>query len=645
MLTFFRSFFKTKVGLAIVLAFLGLIGFAFASMDVSSTGTFGGIAGGDSVAVVGNRKISTAELTEAVNDALREARREDPSATAETLLANGGLERILDGLIDRTALIEWSEKSGFRAGTNLINSEIRQIPAARGPSGDFSTESYNLFLRTNGLTDARVRDQIRTTLMFQQAVLPAVYGAQLPDSIARTYARSFKERRRGAIATISSSQFAPTDQPTDQQLNAFYSENRTRFVRPERRVIRYAIFDSTTLGDSIEPTAEEIRAKYRADAATYAARELRSFSQLIAPTKEGAEAIAARVRGGQSLAQAAASAGFSTTELAGQTQSQIRSAAGADVADAYFAAAEGSITNPARSSLGWHLARVSTVDRQPARTLDQVREQIADSLREEKRQRGIAEFAVGLEDRLADGTSLTAIAQELDLDLRTTRPLTAAGRVYGTNEITPQELATILETAFEVEEGEPEIGALPDQQSFIVYEAAQVTPSAVAPLSEIRENVIAEWRRVRGNERAEAAAARIVARVEKGQDLAQAVAAEKVRLRAPEQVTYSRQELAQLQNARVPAPVALLFSMAANSVKKLEGGRDQGWYVVELESIVLEDLEEGDPLIGQARAQVGQAWSNEYGIQLIAAMRRELGVERNQSAIAAVRRQLLGEPN
>ena len=645
MLTFFRSFFKTKVGLAIVLAFLGLIGFAFASMDVSSTGTFGGIAGGESVAVVGDRKISTAELTEAVNDALGEARREDPSVTAETLLANGGLERILNGLIDRTALIEWSERNGFRAGTNLVNSEIRQIPAARGASGEFSTESYNLFLRTNSLTDARVRNQIRTTLMFQQAVLPAVNGAQLPDSIARTYARSFKERRSGAIATISSSQFAPTGQPTDQQLNAFYSENRTRFVRPERRVIRYAVFDSTTLGDSIEPTAEEIRAKFRADAATYAARELRSFSQLIVPTKEGADAIAARVRGGQSLAQAAASAGFSTTELAGQTKSQIRSAAGADVAEAYFSAAEGSITNPARSSLGWHLARVSKVDRQPARTFDQVREEIADSLREEKRQRGIAEFAVGLEDRLADGASLTAIAQELDLNLQTTRPVTAAGRVYGTNEVAPQELATILETAFEVDEGEPEIGALPDQQSFIVYEAAQITPSAVAPLKDIRDNVIAEWRRVRGNERAEAAAARIVDRVEKGQTLAQAVAAEKVILRAPEQVTYSRQELAQLQNARVPAPVALLFSMAENSVKKLEGGRDQGWYVVELDSIVLEDLEEGDPLIGQARAQVGQAWSNEYGIQLIAAMRRELGVERNQSAIAAVRRQLLGEPN
>jgi len=85
--------------------------------------------------------------------------------------------------------------------------------------------------------------------------------------------------------------------------------------------------------------------------------------------------------------------------------------------------------------------------------------------------------------------------------------------------------------------------------------------------------------------------------------------------------------------------------MAKGTVKKLEGQGDQGWYVVDLEKIELEDLTENDPLIAQARSQVGQAWSSEYGEQLLTAMRADVGVERNADAIAAVRRQLLGEPN
>lgn len=645
MLTFFRNFFKTKIGLAIALAFLALIGFAFASMDVSNTGAFGGVAGGDSVAVVGDAKIGTAELNQAVNDALAQARQENPEATMQTLLAGGGLDRVLDDLITRYALIDWGESNGLRAGTNLVNSEIRQIPAARGPNGEFDTDAYNAFLRTNSLTDSQIRQQIRTSLYFQQSIFPAIYGAQIPESIARTYARSFKERRRGAIATIPASLFAPDGDPTDAQLSEFYTENRTRFVRPERRVIRYATFDSAALGDSVEPTDAEVAAFFRENAEDFAAREARSFTQLIVPTREGAETIASRVRAGESFAQAAASAGLRTTELDDQERSDILSAASAGVADAYFSAARGEVTTPARSSLGWHIARVRAVDAQPAQSLAQARAGIEETLRETKRQRGIAELAVSIEDRLADGASLTSIVEELDLELQTSPAITAAGRVYGTSNEAPAILGSVLDYAFQIDEGDSEIGALPDQQTFLIYEVADIAPSAVAPLAQIRDEVIAEWRRVRGDQAAEAAANRILKRVEGGQDLAAAVAAEEAAIRPPQPVNYSREELARLGSTRVPAPIALLFGMAEGSVKKLEGTGDQGWFVVDLEDIILEDLEENDPLIAQARTQVGQSWGNEYAEQMLAAMRAELGVERNAEAIAAVRRQLLGESN
>jgi peptidyl-prolyl cis-trans isomerase D len=58
MLQPFRNFFKSKIGIAVTLGFLALIAVAFASSDVANTGTFGGIAGGDRVAIVGGEKVS-----------------------------------------------------------------------------------------------------------------------------------------------------------------------------------------------------------------------------------------------------------------------------------------------------------------------------------------------------------------------------------------------------------------------------------------------------------------------------------------------------------------------------------------------------------------------------------------------------------
>ena len=106
MFQFFRNFFKTKLGLAIALAFLGLIALAFASADVSSTGTFGGIAGGDRVAVVGDEKISTADLIQGANNGLDRVRQDQPTATMQAFLRGGGLDSALEALISRAVFYD-----------------------------------------------------------------------------------------------------------------------------------------------------------------------------------------------------------------------------------------------------------------------------------------------------------------------------------------------------------------------------------------------------------------------------------------------------------------------------------------------------------------------------------------------------------
>jgi len=87
----------------------------------------------------------------------------------------------------------------------------------------------------------------------------------------------------------------------------------------------------------------------------------------------------------------------------------------------------------------------------------------------------------------------------------------------------------------------------------------------------------------------------------------------------------------------------LLFSMAEGTVKSLEGPRGLGWYIVALDDITTQSLDDQGELIAQTRQQLGTALSEEYRDQAIAAMRTALSVTRNEPAIAAVRKQLTGE--
>ncbi len=87
MLELFRSSMKSRLGGVIALLFLGLIALAFVAGDVSGSRMFGGVAGGDRVAVVGDRRISTSELSQAATNAVDQLRQENPRLTMKEFIA------------------------------------------------------------------------------------------------------------------------------------------------------------------------------------------------------------------------------------------------------------------------------------------------------------------------------------------------------------------------------------------------------------------------------------------------------------------------------------------------------------------------------------------------------------------------------
>lgn len=639
MIQLFRRFFASKIGIGFTLAFLVLIALAFASSDVASTGTFGGIAGDNNVAVVGDERIGTGEFTRTLDLTLDQVREQDPSITMAEFIRRGGMDEVLGQVIDRRAISLYGKEYGFRAGTNLVNSEIRAIPAFRGPDGSFSESAYRQVLAQRRLSDEVVRGDLADGLLAKQVLVPASFGARLPAKVVRRYAALARERRQGAIATVPSMAFAPKDDPTVSQLASFYQSNRGDFVRPERRVLRYATFGAEALGD-IGPSEAEIAARYRRDRAQYAAQELRTVRQLVVPTRQAAQSIRQSVQGGASLQSAAQRAGLQVTTVGPLDRKAMASETSAAIADAVFAAARGSVAAPARGPLGWYVMEVASVETRPARSLAQVRDDIADTLRAERLRTALSELAGSVEERFDEGESLSDVARELELDLQATQPLLASGEVYGSDgERVPDVLAPALASAFEMQEGEPQIAEVAPG-TFLVFETSRIVPSAAPPLREIREEVTFAWRMSEGSKRARAAADRILAKLDKGQTLAAALAAEDVNLPAPEQVNLTREEVAGAE--RIPPPLALLFSMARGTAKKLEAQGESGWYVVKVDAIEPGRMAARDPLLAEAGAALGQLAGREYSEQLRVAMREELGVERNPDALEAVRKQLTG---
>ena len=642
MISIIRRFFDSKLGVPITLGFLALIAIAFASSDITGSGMFGGVSGGDRVAVVGSERIGTADLSRAATNALEQARQQNPTLSMASFLRGDAMDDVLDVLLDRTAIAQFAEMVGLRAGDNLLNSEILDIAAFRGPDGNFSEETYRAAIAQQGLTDAQVREDLGQGLLAQQLLVPSAFGARMPDKMVTQYASLLLERRTGAVGVIPSKLYEPKAGPTKAQLEAYYEANRSDYIRPERRIVRFATFTSEALGKVPEPTEKQIAARYEANKALFTARESRRLSQLIVPTQAGANAIRDKVNAGSTLEQAAREAGFQVSTIGPVEREAYAAQSSSAVAQAVFGAASATIPVPARSGLGWHVVRVDSIDRVEGKTLAQARPQLIESLREENRRQAVADLSATIEEELDSGTGLTDVAKTLKVELTSSPALTADGRVYGSGEPAPQVLAPVLQTAFQMEEGEPQIAELVPGELFIIFEASDITPSATAPLREIAEGVTADWRRAQGLKGAKAAADRILAAVKKGTPLAAAMRAENAALTSLDPIDLSREQLAQA-GQRVPPPLALMFSMAQGTAKKLEAPNDAGWFLVQLDKIEPGKIDNKSPVFAQAKRELSQTIGQEYASQLRVALREEVGVERNKTAIEAVRKQLTGE--
>lgn len=643
MLNLFRSFMHSKIGVIIALGFLVLIALAFAAGDVAGMRS-SGVDGGDRVASVGNRSITGIELGQAATNGLEQVKRDNPTMTMKAFLAGGGLGDVLDQTIDRAALAVFGEKHGVIASDRLVDSEIAKIPAFQGPDGKFSDAAYKALLQQRGLTDATVRRDLGDGLVARQLLTPAALGARAPAPLVARYVSLLAEHRVGAIALLPAAAFAPPAAPGDAELAAYYGANRNNYIRPERRMIRFVMFDGSALKSVAAPSDAEIAARYNATKAAYGPSENRRISQLVLPTEAAAKAVVAEVAGGKSLEASAAAKGLAVAAIGPVSRSSLASQTTEAIAAAAFATAKGKLAAPVRGLLGWTVVRVDAIDANPGKTLDQARTEIAAELTKTKRIAALADFTARIEEQLDSGSSLGDVAKELGLPITETPQLTANGQVYGAAaQQAPAQLARVLATAFAMErEGQPQLADLGESKTFLVFDVSRIIPSAPAPLGEIKAQVMTDLLLQKGTVAAKAAAERVLAQVRKGTDLGAAMAGLGIGQLPPlDRVDLGREDLSR-QGQAVPPPLSLLFSMAQGTTKLLAAPNNRGWYIVSLAKIVPGDAAKYASLLPVAARSISEAMGREYAEQLRAAIRQEIGVKRNQSGIDAVSRRLTG---
>ena len=642
MLSAFRRLSKSAVGTIIMVLFLLAILASFALADMSSVGSGRFGSGGNNLARVGDEQITARDIDSAMRRLLNDARQQNPEATYATI-ANQ-FEPLLNSMIDEHALQAFASDHGFVLSKRLVDAAIASLPQTRGLDGKFSEQAYAAFLQQQQMTDADVRRLLAQTLTQRLVLAPAVVNARVPLGVARPYASMLLERRDGQVAMIPSELFRAGLNPSDGDLQSFYAQNGRNYMVPEQRVLRLARISADSVPGA-QPSEAEIAAYYKANQSTYGGSETRVISQAVVQDKKAADGIAARARSGAAFAAAAAPAGLSAQDVGvgAQTRAQFSNLAGDSVAGAAFAAAKGSVIGPIRSDLGWHVIKIEDIRGASGRTLAQAHDEIAGLLATNKRKEALTDVVTRVEDQIDGGASFAEVAAAAKLPVTTTPAVGANGTSRNDAAYRlPAALQPAIKAGFEMAvDDDPEIVTLPNDAGYMLVDVENVIEAAPAPLAQIRDRVREDWITRKAADRAKAVASGIAAKAAGGMDLGNAIAAAGVNLPPVRMVNARRIQLNQA-NADVVAPLKMLFTLAEGKSRLVADPRGRAFFVVKNLKITPGNALSNPTLITQTQAAFQETASEELGVELLAAMKAEQGVKRNEEAIAAAKQRITG---
>lgn len=648
MLTFLRRALFSTVGKIIALLLLVVIAVAFALGDITNL-TGGGAPAGGALVQVGDRKVTEQELQQRLRNALERARQQQPMLDMAQFVNMGGFDQVLDDIVSRLALEQFAQQHDMAVSKAAIDGEIAGSQAFADPiTGQFSQRAFEQILAREGITADQVRADIRQGTLAQWVAAPSLAAGYVPSELVMPYASLLLERRKGSVGYVPISAIDKGAAPTAAELDSFYSRNRARYTLPERRVIRYAVVRPDQFAESAKATEAEIAAAYKQDAAKYAAATKRTLAQVIVADQKAAEALAAKIKGGATMAAAAQGAGLQPSTIDDAEKEAFARASSPQIADAAFAAEQGAVVGPLRSPLGWHIVRVEKIEQIPGKSLDQVRDEITAAITQRKEAEALANLRGQLDSAIAGNATFDEAVADAKLKAETSAPLFADGRTEqpaADAAPTPPDpvLAQIAQGGFSLETGDdPQLIPVGQDGSFALIKTDRVIAAAPRPLAEIREAVTADFIRDRQLQAARKAAAAILADVNKGTPIADAMKKTGLALPPLQPLDAVRGQLAQ-QGMQIPPPVRLMFSMAAKKAKMTEAPNGGGYWVVWLDEIQPGDARGNQGLIAQTRGGLSQMIGSEYLEQFAAAARKSVGVKRDEAAIARLKAQLGGQ--
>jgi len=417
---------------------VGVIVLIFALTGWESISSFSSNA--DKAAEVNGEVISKLELEQAVALQRRQLIQQlqqmgnnsfDPSMIDEKFLRT----TVLDGLVERSVLIQGAQDAGFKVSDQMIDQLILSTPDFQ-VNGKFDSDRFDIVIRNMGMPSRMAfRDLVRQQLLITQyrngyeatAFATPSERQQLADLENQTRDFSVIEVPVGDASAVSVS---------DEEIQEYYASNAQQFMTPEQVVLETLTLSRAGFFDRVDVSEDAIKEIYQREIGNLA--EQRRASHILvevadkedeADAKARIDAAAARIAAGEDFAAVAAevSDDSGSARDGGDLGYVIKGSFDQSFDDALFALETGEVSEPVRTSYGYQLIKLTDLKAPEVPTLESMREQLVQELKSEQVEREFVDASQELANLAHEASDLAEPASALGLEIETLGPVERLG--------------------------------------------------------------------------------------------------------------------------------------------------------------------------------------------------------------------------
>lgn len=493
--------------------FIALLIFSFAVWGVS--GFLTGV-GQNTAAKVGDTEVTLMDLERVYRQDLnRISQQVGRPLTPIEGSALGIPQQTLGKLIAEAALNDTATSLKLGVSDERLARIIQSDPAFRGLSGNYDRNRLQQVLQNNGYREDEYVVERRKVAERGQLAEGLAGGMKAPAAYLQAFDAFQRETRSVDYILVTPDYVGEIEDPAEDVLSNFFQDNLAEFRAPEYRAIKFVELTPSALARPDDISEEDARSEYEIRKADYSQPERRKVRQMSFPSAEDANKAAAELAGGKSFDDLMTERNLSSNDVALGTMAKADFLDEA-IGDAAFSLAEGETSGAVDGRFSTVIVNVEEILPEATQPFEDVRDAIVTELANEQAEREILDLLDEVEDARAGGALLDEVGERFSLTVQAPAAFDASGQgVDGTAVALPDAEGLVAGT-FESDIGiENDVLQMGDQ-GFLWYEVSEVTPSRDRTLDEVREDVIAAWKREELTRRMDESAADLLSKVENG---------------------------------------------------------------------------------------------------------------------------------